>query len=102
MPATANVYTFDTHVISCHLKDIPTKMAVTWSPTTGPINSYYVNNGDLDDLAETSTLKITSNRLKQLKGSSKTHTFTCRINVGKSNTAITATQKITLFTPSKF
>ena len=100
-PATANVYTFEDHVISCKLNDIPSKINVDWSPINGPINSYFVTNGELDDLSEVSTLRITSGRLATLKGSSKTHTFTCRINVGNSNTAITATQTITLYTPSE-
>ena len=99
-PATMNVYTFDEHTISCNLKDIPNKMGVNWSPTNGPINSYYSNDGSLVDLAQTSTLRITSSRLRALKGSSRTHTFTCKITVGNSNSAITATQTVTLFTPT--
>ena len=56
---------------------------------------------NLENLEEVSTLQISSSKLDTLYGSSKTHTFTCKISVGTSNTEIFATQTITLYRPSK-
>ena len=100
-----DVYTVENHMISCTFDDIPSQMSgVQWNPLNqpgGPINSYTKADGAHSGTSQTSTLTISSGRLSSLKGSSRSHTFTCRINVGKSNTPITATQTISIYTPSE-
>ena len=104
-PAVMDVYTVENHMISCELNDIPTQISgISWTPTNqaGPPNSYTVADGTHDHTHQTSTLSISAARLTSLKGSGRTITFTCRITVGTSNTAVSATQTISIYTPSKF
>ena len=104
-PAVMDVYTVENHMISCELNDIPKQISgISWTPINqaGPTNSYTVADGTHDHTHQTSTLSISAARLTSLKGSGRTITFTCRITVGTSNTAVSATQTISIYTPSKF
>ena len=95
---TLSVYAVDGHTISCELKDIPGQYTgVSWSPTGGSTPA----DGVFDTDSQTATLKITSAKLSQLHSSSPTQTFTCKIIVGISQKAVTATQTITVYKPSE-
>jgi hypothetical protein len=99
------VYSMDEHVISCELKDIPSQIkGVRWNPAKPKANSYTIVDGTHGATSQTSTLTISSHQLGllSLKNSGQTHTFTCEITVGVSDTPIRATQTIAVYTPSGF
>ena len=101
---TATVYSMDEHVINCVLKDIPNQITgVKWNPATQISNSYTLEDGTHGGSTQTSTLTISSYQLGilSLKNSGSTHTFTCEITVGTSDTPVRATQTIAVYTPSK-
>ena len=93
------------HVISCILDDTPLQIDdVTWSPATEKADEYILSDGriNLSSNSQTSTLTITESKLKALKQQSfGMHTFTCSFTVGTTRVAVTATQTITIFHPSK-
>ena len=98
-----DVFDQEDHVISCILDDIPVQInGVTWSPATNIANEYTLLDGSKISNSQTSTLTITSAKLVTLDGqASGVHTFTCGFTVGTTNVAVTATQTITIFSPSK-
>ena len=100
----ADVFTFDDHMIGCVLHDIPNQWGgITWSPAVQTTGMYALDDGYYSgsSLSQTSSLKIFSAQLTKLKANAKEVTFTCKITVGKRQTAVIATQKISLYTPSK-
>ena len=101
-PATAEVYTTDDHVINCLLKNIPEQITgVQWSPATQTSDELYnLEDGYHSGTSQTSTLTISSTKLKTLLSSSDSHTFTCKVTLGSSNTQFTATQTITIYDPT--
>ena len=98
------MFSFDDHVISCVLSDIPSQVAgVTWSPAVATTDMYTLRDGYFSavSLSQTSSLEISSAQLTTLGAAGKEHTFTCGIKVGKRLTPVTATHRITVYTPSK-
>ena len=102
-PPTSNVFDSENHVISCVLGDIPEQITgVTWDPATETSGEYNLLDGSESSNSQTSTLTITAAKLQSLDElSSGVHTFTCSFTVGTTNVAVTATQTITIFSPSK-
>ena len=98
-----DVFDQEDHVISCILDDIPVQInGVTWSPATNIANEYTLLDGTEISNSQTSTLTITSAKLVTLDGqASGVHTFTCGFTVGATNVPVTATQTITIYSPSK-
>ena len=93
------------HVISCILDDTPVQIDdVTWSPAVEIADAYILSDGkiNLSSNSQTSTLTITASKLDSLdEQSSGIHTFTCKFTVGTTKVAVTATQTITIYHPSK-
>ena len=102
-PSTKDVIAVEDHVISCVLGDIPESITgVTWAPATETSGEYNLVDGSENSNSQTSTLTITAAKLLSLDGqSSGVHTFTCSFTIGTTNVAVTATQTITIFSPSK-
>ena len=92
----------DDHVISCVLIDIPSQInGVLWNPATESRNEYTLEDGTISGISQTSKLTISAAKLLNLKSSSATHAFTCKITVGISKIEVNATQTITIYYPSK-
>ena len=90
----------DDHVITCVLDDIPGQITgVLWTPAVEKFNEYALDDGTFSGNKQESTLTITAAKLTSLY--SNAQTFTCRITIGTSNTEVTASQKITIYIPSK-
>ena len=101
-PPTKDVISLENYVVSCIFGDIPEQInGVTWAPATETSGEYNLADGSESSNSQTSTLTITAAKLATLDGqSSGVHTFTCSYLFGTSNTAVTATQTITIFNPS--
>ena len=99
-----NVYTVEDHIVTCKLTDVPAQIyGVSWTSEARKTNGYAVEDGtfDPDTKSQVSTLSISSDKLVELRRSGATHSFTCKITVGDSNTEVKDIQTITIFNPSK-
>ena len=101
--ATVDVIALEDHVISCVISDVPVQITgVTWAPATETAGEYNLADGSESSNSQTSTLTITAAKLQSLDLLlSGVHTFTCSYLFGTNNVAVTATQTITIFNPSK-
>ena len=96
----------DSHSIDCVISDIPSQITgVVWTTATG-VSSLGLapQDGTIAGTSQTSTLSLSSNQLGKLKtagGSNPAHVFTCKITVGTSNQAVTATQTVSIYTPGE-
>ena len=95
------VYTVDTHTLSCAFTEILSQMTVAWTlgTTVSNIGTLDVNQGTMANKAQTSTLTLTSAQLVKMKAVGASHTITCKITVGTSNTAVEESHSATLWTP---
>ena len=107
--AAANVISFDTHPIDCVLSDLPSQYTgVQWiSGTSVTSLGLTPQDGTISQSGntQTSTLSLSSVQLSKLKtagGNNRDHVITCKITVGTSNTPITATQTMSIYTPGKY
>ena len=97
---------YDTHPIRCVLDDLPSQYTgVEWiSGTSVTSLGLAPQDGVISGTSQTSTLTLTSAQLVQLKtagGNNRDHVITCKITVGTSSTAITATQTMSIYTPGE-
>ena len=102
---TTDVYSMDSHTISCVLADIPEPwIDVMWAPAMQLADSYEYDNGHRSfwENTQMATLEISGPQLVSLKSSALSHKFTCKIAVGASKTIVSDTQTISIYTPSKF
>ncbi|KAL5264012.1 hypothetical protein ACHWQZ_G005188 [Mnemiopsis leidyi] len=100
-PGLADIYTTGDHVISCLLEYVPEQQTgIQWAPANQQPGKYDLNDGNLVDNSQVSTLTISKSHLKTLMGSSKSHTFTCEVIFGSSASPFTATQTVTIYDPS--
>ena len=104
--STAEGYSLDPHTITCDITDIPAQITgVEWISQTNVASlGLSPQDGIISGTSQTSTLTLSSAQLVQLKtagGLNPAHVFTCKITVGTSNTAVTATQTYSIFTPGK-
>ena len=103
-PATTNVYATEKHVIRCNLFDIPAQISGEhWTPSVTETDGYTLHDGAFipDEKSQVSTLTISPKKLVEMRGFAESFEFTCKINVGSSNTIISANQVFTIFNPSK-
>ena len=101
VPQTDNVYSTDSHKISCVLSDIPSQVSVVkWVTDSNTANVYSAEDGTIVGTSQTSSLSLSSTQLTNLKRNGDITTFTCTIFVGDQKKAVSATQALTLFTPS--
>ena len=105
-PASPIVISYDTHPINCVLDDLPGQYTgVEWILGTSVTSlGLAPQDGVISGTSQTSTLSLSSAQLVQLKaagGNNPSHVITCRIIVGTSSTAITATQTMSIYTPGK-
>ena len=98
------MYAVEDHVIRCNFSDIPAQIiGVIWTPTTTQTDGYTFKDGTFDPntKSQVSTMTISSDRLVDLRGSAKSHTFGCEITVDSTNRRVVFTQTILIFNPSK-
>ena len=98
--------TVDTHSIDCVLDDLPSQYTgVEWILGTSVTSlGLTPQDGVKSGTSQTSTLSLSSAQLVQLKaagGNNPSHVITCKITVGDSNTPVSATQTIDIYTPGK-
>ena len=97
---------YDTHPIRCVLDDLPSQYTgVEWISGTSVTNlGLAPQDGVISGSTQTSTLSLSSAQLVKLKaagGNNRDHVITCKITVGASSTAITATQTMSIYTPGE-
>ena len=105
-PASQIVISYDTHPIRCVLDDLPGQYTgVEWISGTSVTSLVLApQDGVISGTSQTSTLSLSSAQLVQLKtagGNNPSHVITCKIIVGTSSTAITATQTMSIYTPGR-
>ena len=102
-PTSPTIYTVDTHTINCAVNEVFTQTNVEWTTTSTASITLNKNSGTLTaGKTQAATLTLSSADLVALKagsGSDPEHTYTCKITVGASNTVLTATQTLSIYTP---
>ena len=91
-------------MIKCTINDLPSQMSgVEWPPAETGVSGYTLKDGTISGDVQVSTLTITPDKLIDLHdNSSPFQTFTCKISVGTSRTALTAEQAVKIiYNPGK-
>jgi len=100
--AAANVFATDDHVITCSLIDIPAQIAVIWDPYTTTVADFKKDDGTHSGTSQIATLTISAAKLLALHGAgSASVDFKCKIQVGTTPTDVTATQTVSIYSPSE-
>ena len=91
------------HVISCTLTGIPAQgISVAWDPYSTTATHFDKDDGTLSGTSQTATLTISAAKLLELHGAGSTSVdFECKILVGSTPTSVTATQTISIYSPSE-
>ena len=91
------------HEISCTLTGIPAQgISVAWDPYTTNAAHFNKNDGTHSGTSQTATLTISAAKLLALHGAgSASVNFKCKIQVGTTPTDVTATQAVSIFSPSE-
>ena len=101
--AAANVFATEDHVITCSLTDIPAQISVTWDPYTSTVADFKKDDGTHSGTSQTATLTISAAKLLALHGAgSASVDFKCKIQVGTTPTDVTATQTVSIYSPSEW
>ena len=89
-------------MITCSLTDIPAQISVTWDPYTSTVADFKKDDGTHSGTSQTATLTISAAKLLALHGAgSASVDFKCKIQVGTTPTDVTATQTVSIYSPSE-
>ena len=89
-------------MITCSLTDIPAQISVTWDPYTTTVADFKKDDGTHSGTSQTATLTISAAKLLALHGAASTSVdFKCKIQVGTTPTDVTATQTVSIYSPSE-
>ena len=89
-------------MITCSLTDIPAQISVTWDPYTSTVADFKKDDGTHSGTSQTATLTISAAKLLALHGAgSASVDFKCKIQVGTAPTDVTATQTVSIYSPSE-
>ena len=102
----SNVYTTQSHTISCVLNNIPNQTKVEWTTDTMAENLRLISESEsYKDGSQTSTLTLTEAQLLALKVAASynlVHKFTCKTTVGVANIEVKTTQTIKIHSSGKY
>ena len=100
-----NAFTVEDLVITCTLEGIPEATAAAWEyPSSTTAADFTVNNAATthSGTTQTATLTIAIAKLGELEAAgSVSLDFKCKIGVGTTPTDVTATQTVSIFSPSE-